>query len=110
LTFDCQRMKQVLINLLMNAIEASPEGEIVTVHAYRKGRKLVVDVTDHGSGVPYDRREEMFSPFFTTKKEGTGLGLPIVEKIIEAHHGQIEIVDNSDRGVTFRTVIPILRD
>ena len=110
LTFDCQRMKQVLINLLMNAIEASPEGETVTVHAYRKGRKLVVDVTDHGSGVPYDRREEMFSPFFTTKKEGTGLGLPIVEKIIEAHHGQIEIVDNSDRGVTFRTVIPILRD
>jgi len=56
------------------------------------------------------RREEIFSPFFTTKKEGTGLGLPIVKKIIEAHYGQTEILDNSDRGVTFRIVIPILRD
>jgi len=82
----------------------------VTARTYRKGRKLVVDVADRGSGVPYDRREEMFSPFFTTKKEGTGLGLPIVKKIIEAHHGQIEILANSDRGITFRMVIPILRD
>ncbi len=110
LTFDCQRMKQLFINLLMNAIEASPEAETVTVHTYRKGGKLIVDVTNRGSGVPYDRREEIFLPFFTTKKEGTGLGLPIVKKIIEAHHGQIKILDNSDRGTTFRTIMPILHE
>ncbi len=110
LTFDCQRMKQVFINLLMNAVEASPEGETVTVHPYRKGRILVVDVTDRGKGVPYDRREEIFLPFFTTKQGGMGLGLPIVKKIVEAHHGQIEILNNSDRGITFRMVMPIVRD
>ncbi len=109
LIFDFQRMKQAFINLLMNAIEASPEGEAVTVHTYRKGGKLTIDVTDRGSGVSYDRREEIFSPFFTTKKEGTGLGLPIVKKIVEAHHGRIEILDSSDRGITFRVIMPILR-
>lgn len=110
LTCDCQRMKQLFINLLMNAIDASPEGDVVTVHTYRKGGKLIVDVTDHGSGIPHDRRGEIFSPFFTTKKEGTGLGLPIVKKIIEAHHGQINVLDNSDRGTTFRMIMPILRE
>jgi two-component system sensor histidine kinase HydH len=110
LTCDCQRMKQVFINLLMNAIEASPEGETVTVHTYRKRRRFIVDVTDRGSGVPPDRRDEIFSPFFTTKKGGTGLGLPIVKKIIDAHCGRIEVLDNSDRGLTFRMSIPVLRD
>lgn len=108
LAFDCQRMKQLFISLLMNAVEASPEGDTVTVHTYRKGGKIIVDVADRGTGIPYDRREDVFLPFFTTKKGGTGLGLPIVKKIIEAHYGRIRILDNSDRGTTFRISIPIL--
>jgi signal transduction histidine kinase len=68
---------------------------------------MAIEVIDRGCGIPCDDRKEVFSPFFTTKKEGTGLGLPIVKKIVEAHHGKVEILDNPEKGVTFRTLIPV---
>lgn len=107
-SFDAMRMKQVLINLLTNAIQASPEGERVTVRCHSNGGgHFVIDVTDNGCGIACGDRKEIFSPFFTTKKEGTGLGLPIVKKIVEAHQGQIEILDNEECGVTFRVQLPL---
>ena len=105
--FDAVRMKQAFINLLTNAIEASPENETVIVSSHRKGRELIVDVSDRGCGISSDDREKVFSPFFTTKNGGTGLGLSITKKIVEAHHGRLEIFDNVEKGVTFRVVIPI---
>jgi two-component system sensor histidine kinase HydH len=107
ISFDSLRMKQVLINLLTNAIEASPEGETVKLSSYRTGEKLMIDVSDHGSGIPNKKKEEIFSPFFTTKKGGAGLGLTIAKKIVEAHQGKLEIFKNTEAGVTFRVVIPI---
>ncbi len=106
-SFDLQRAEQAFINLLINAVEASAEGETVIVSTYRRGGKAIVDVTDHGCGIPPDKTEEIFFPFFTTKKEGTGLGLPIVKKIVEAHRGTIEVIKNPDKGLTFRMIIPI---
>jgi two-component system sporulation sensor kinase A len=76
------------------------------VACHQGQRRMVIDVRDLGSGIAEDRKELIFSPFFTTKKEGTGLGLPIVKKIAEAHDGSLEILDNSDRGVTFRLILP----
>jgi len=105
-SFDPTRIKQVLINLAANAIQASPEGETVTIRTYANQANLIIDVTDHGPGIPREKREAVFSPFYTTKKEGTGLGLPIVKKIVEAHQGRIEILDNPDGGLTFRLVLP----
>jgi signal transduction histidine kinase len=101
------RIKQVLINLVVNAVQASPEAETVMVACHQEQGRIVIDVRDLGSGIAKDRRELVFSPFFTTKKEGTGLGLPIVKKIAEAHEGSLEILDNSDRGVTFRVILPL---
>ena len=106
---DGMRIKQVLINLVVNAVQASPEGETVMVVCHQEQRRIVIDVRDLGSGIAEDRRELIFSPFFTTKKEGTGLGLPIVKKIAEAHDGSLEILDNPDRGVTFRVILPLLQ-
>ena len=106
ISFDAPRMKQALINLLMNAIEASPEGEIVTVSSYQKGRKLIIDVIDRGGGIQANKKEEIFSPFFTTKEGGTGLGLPIAKKIVEAHSGYLEVLENREKGVIFRVRIP----
>jgi signal transduction histidine kinase len=106
-SLDTMRMKQVLINLLINAVEASPKGEEVMVHSHINGKNLLLEVIDCGCGIPTDKRLEIFSPFFTTKKEGTGLGLPIVKKIVEAHQGYVEVEDNPERGVTFRVEIPI---
>ena len=106
-SFDVMRMKQALINLLMNAIQASPEGETVTVSTYQKGSYIGIDLSDNGCGIPHRQREEIFAPFSTTKKEGTGLGLPIAKKIIEAHDGRLEILDNTERGTTFRVLVPM---
>jgi signal transduction histidine kinase len=106
ISFDAARMKQALINLLINAIEASPEEETVAVYSYRKGRRIIIDVSDQGCGIPVDKKEEIFSPFFTTKENGTGLGLPIVKKIIEAHQGYLEVLQNREKGVIFRIRIP----
>jgi len=106
---DGMRIKQVLINLVVNAVQASPDGETVMVACHQERSRIVIDVRDLGSGITEDRRELIFSPFFTTKKEGTGLGLPIVKKIVEAHNGSLEILDNPDRGVTLRVILPLLQ-
>ncbi len=106
---DGMRIKQVLINLVVNAIHASPEAGEVTVVCSQEQKRIVIDVKDLGDGIPEDQRDLVFAPFFTTKKEGTGLGLAIVKKIAEAHDGSLEIVDNPDRGVTFRVILPLLQ-
>lgn len=102
---DGMRIKQVLINLIVNAVQASPEGETVTVACHQHQESIVIDVSDLGCGIPKDQRALIFNPFFTTKKEGTGLGLAIVKKIAEAHNGSLEILDNPDRGITFRVTL-----
>jgi signal transduction histidine kinase len=106
ISVDAMRMKQVIINLVINAIQASPDCEIVIVRSHYKDEYLAIDIADHGCGIPSEKREEIFYPFVSTKKEGTGLGLAIVKKIIEAHRGQVKIFDNPERGVTFRVLIP----
>ncbi len=104
---DITRMKQVFINLIMNAIQASPPGQTVSIRMGTKDKRFILDVTDCGCGIPPEKRREVFSPFFTTKREGTGLGLSIVKRIVEAHDGFVEIIDNSSTGITFRVAIPM---
>jgi PAS domain S-box-containing protein len=106
-SLDFMRMKQVLINLVTNAIQASPRDGEVIIRGNTDGNNVLIDVIDFGCGIPADKKQEIFSPFYTTKKEGTGLGLPIVKKIVETHRGRIEILDNPEGGTTFRVVLPI---
>lgn len=105
-SIDAMRMKQVFINLVSNAIQASPEGGAVEVNCWTRGNRLIIDVCDNGCGIPPGKRGEVFLPFVSTKKEGTGLGLPIVQKILEAHGGRVEILDNNGGGLIFRVTIP----
>ena len=104
-SMDGLRVKQGLINLLINAVEASPPGETVRVLCYTKRKRFYIEIWDHGPGIPADRRTEIFVPFYTTKPGGTGLGLPIAKKIVEAHQGSVEVLDNFERGSIFRIVI-----
>lgn len=100
---DVMRIKQVLINLIIHAVQASPQGEQVTVRCYPEALQLVIDVVDCGCGIPLQRRTEKYSPCFTTKQEGTGLGLPIVGKIVNAQDGRISILDNPEKGSLSRS-------
>jgi two-component system sensor histidine kinase HydH len=104
---DESKILQVLINLISNAIEASPIGETVTVSLQSHMSVLRIEVTDRGKGVNESIAEKVFEPFVTSKKKGTGLGLPICRKIIEAHAGKLEYTNNNDVGTTFRVSIPV---
>ncbi len=103
---DEMRMKQVIINLVMNAVQASPEGATVTVCSYHKGANAIMEVADQGNGIPQEKREEIFFPFISTKTQGTGLGLSIVKKIVDAHGGEVKILDNPEKGIIFRVLLP----
>jgi len=105
---DVHRFKQVILNLLTNAIQASSEGSQVRVSTrLTDNREIELDVTDAGSGIEKKDWGNVFQPFFSTKRKGTGLGLPIVKKIVEAHGGSIEFFSNKNKGVTFRVRLPL---
>ena len=110
---DEGRLDQVLTNLLSNAVKYSPEGGIVEVRVGRDGGDVVVAVVDRGIGVPADERDRLFTPFRRTTSavragvEGTGLGLYITRRIVEAHGGTIGVSDTPGGGATFTVRLPV---
>lgn len=108
---DASRLKQALVNLVLNAIQASPTGTTVvvtTLTGVDAGRPFVeITVRDEGPGIPVDQREAVFHPFFTTKDNGTGLGLPVTRQIIADHGGTIAIEGAPGEGARFVVRIPL---
>jgi PAS domain S-box-containing protein len=104
--FDDEKIKQVLLNLLRNAIEATEPGGSVAVRVARRDQVACLDVTDEGPGVPSGA--PIFEPFFTTKEQGTGLGLAIVHRIVSDHGGGVEVA-TSPEGTTFSIWFPLGR-
>jgi len=104
--FDAMRIEQIIVNLVSNAIEASPESDTVRIRVYQKGKETFIEIVDHGTGIPPENMEKIFTPFFTTKSRGTGLGLAIVAKIVQAHCGTVEALDNPGGGAIFRVTLP----
>jgi two-component system nitrogen regulation sensor histidine kinase NtrY len=105
---DREQMKRVLINLLDNAVSAvDGNGEIKLATSYDSGRGIVtLEVADNGCGLPAEMRTKIFEPYFSTKENGTGLGLTIVSQIIEDHRGYIRAVANQPRGTRFTIELP----
>jgi two-component system NtrC family sensor kinase len=109
---DASQIQQVVINLVMNAAEASPHGSRVTVRTATEAdpaRGVTLSVEDRGGGIPEDIQPRIFDPFFTTKEEGrgVGLGLAVVYGIIEAHGGTIEVHSVAGQGTTFLVRLPL---
>jgi PAS domain S-box-containing protein len=101
---DQEKIKQVILNLSKNAVEAMPKGGFLTVRGYLSSAYVVLEFNDTGEGIP-----EGFEPFHlfkTTKPEGTGLGLSIVQQIISDHHGTVDYVSELGKGTTFRVALP----
>jgi two-component system sensor histidine kinase HydH len=105
---DRHRLQQALLNLLVNAVEASPAGESVVLLTAARNNRVIIEIVDKGPGVPAAMAEEICKPFVSTKKEGTGLGLSIVKKVVEAHHGVFSFQTNGGQGMTFRISLPII--
>lgn len=103
---DREQIQQVIFNLTLNAIQASPRGGSVRIRQHGEHDSVVVDVIDEGPGIPQELVGRIFDPFFTTKEKGTGLGLAISHRIVTAHGGTIEIRPNPERGTCFRMRLP----
>jgi len=107
---DPQLIQQVLFNLILNAVQAMPEGGIITIVSRSHEESVEIGVCDTGLGILKEHRDAIFNPFFTTKERGMGLGLAIVHNIIEAHQGSIEVESVPGGGTRFNLLIPLLRE
>ena len=103
---DAEQLKQVLLNLVMNAIQAMPQGGRVVLAAQRQGTGAAIEVRDQGCGINEGHIDRIFDPFFTTKKTGSGLGLSIAHQIISQHGGTVSISRHSPEGSTVRVSLP----
>ncbi len=109
---DRDLLSRLSLNLVLNAVQGMPQGgdltiATCTVYPFEPGREfLEVRFIDTGEGIAEENRERIFDPFFTTRKKGNGLGLAIVHRIVEAHHGYIEVESVLDHGATFIVLLP----
>ncbi|MCL5423236.1 MAG: ATP-binding protein, partial [Nitrospirae bacterium] len=104
---DPQKLRQVFLNLGMNAIESMPGGGEVAISTRNLKDAVLISVKDSGAGIPRENLKDIFFPFFTTKDKGTGLGLSIAYRIIEEHNGKITVKSVPGQGTTFAVVLPV---
>ncbi len=105
--FDHHQLKQAVLNLLVNAIDATEEGDTIWLKTEKTNGNLRIIVKDTGVGIPEELKEKIFEPFFTTKTTGSGLGLACVERIIKDHEGTIKMTSSINSGTEFVIEIPI---
>jgi two-component system sensor histidine kinase HydH len=104
---DPEQLKQVLLNLVINAIEASPAGSEIRLRTLVRADRTAIEIEDDGSGIPEEAVDRIFDPFFTTKPKGTGLGLAISSMIVSQHGGTLAFQGNPRGGTTFRIELPV---
>jgi signal transduction histidine kinase len=104
---DAEQMEQVLFNVLLNAVQASPRGSSVRLREDQDGHRVVIDIVDEGPGIPDELLPRIFDPFVTTKRRGTGLGLAVSSRIVAAHGGTIEAKRAEPRGTRMRIGLPL---
>ncbi len=105
--FDPEKIKQALINIIKNALEALNTGGILTIKTRQNDGYVFITVNDNGSGINQLDLPLIFEPFFTRKGAGTGLGLSITQRIVEEHHGSISVESNVEAGTTFSIMLPV---
>jgi two-component system sensor histidine kinase HydH len=103
---DPELIKQAMMNLVQNAIDAIDKNGKVEINYFKKGTNLIVEITDNGKGIPENVKSKIFDLYYTTKPEGTGLGLSIVQKIIAEHKGTIEVFSEVNKFTKFKITIP----
>lgn len=109
LKVDLSQIRQVFINLMLNAIQAMPNGGILKISTGKKNKEIIISFEDTGEGIREENLSKLFLPFFTTKEvgKGTGLGLPVSLGIVKAHKGRIEVKSQWKKGSKFDVILPI---
>jgi signal transduction histidine kinase len=106
---DREQMKQVALNLLLNAVQAMPRGGTLMLRGRnsKDGQWITISIQDSGVGIPNEDMNKLFDPFFSTKEGGIGLGLSIAHRIIDQHHGKIEVESDPGKGTLFTIWLPV---
>jgi signal transduction histidine kinase len=99
---DPEQLSRAVQNLVLNAIDAMPQGGALTVRTQAHDGAVRLEVSDTGEGLTKEERQRLFTPYYTTKKHGTGLGLAIVQSVISDHHGKIAVESEPGKGTTFQ--------
>jgi signal transduction histidine kinase len=103
---DVDLMKQAVLNLVLNGVQAMSKGGTLTLACHREDETILTEIRDQGSGIPPDVQEKIFELYFTTKKEGSGIGLAQTYQIMQWHYGSVDFESTADVGTTFRIRIP----
>ncbi len=104
---DTDQIRQALVNIIINAAQAMPDGGKLTISSRERDKFLEVEVTDTGSGIPQEVMDKIFDPLFTTRAKGIGLGLAVCKAIIDRHEGHIEVKSKVGKGTTFTIKLPL---
>lgn len=105
---DGDLLKQALLNVVLNGAQAMAEGGELSVRLTEDGRAAILKVEDHGEGIPPEIRDRIFDLYFTTKREGSGIGLAMTYRIVQLHHGQLDVESRLGKGSTFTLRIPVI--
>ena len=103
---DIDLMKQALLNVVINGIQAMPQGGLLTISSRRENNAVVAEIRDEGAGIPQDVHDKIFELYFTTKKDGSGIGLAQTYQILQWHYGSVDFESNDGTGTVFRFHIP----
>jgi len=103
---DPELLHRALSNLVLNAMDAMPNGGLITLRTRREGGKVAIEVADTGSGLTPEECERIFTPYYTSKQHGTGLGLAIVQSVVSDHGGRISVKSEPGKGTTFVMELP----
>ena len=106
---DTDFIKQAVLNVVLNGVQAMPDGGKLTVSARRDDDMVVTEIQDQGTGIPRDAQEKIFELYFTTKKEGTGIGLAQTYQILQWHYGSVDFESVEGEGTTFRLRLPLIQ-
>jgi signal transduction histidine kinase len=106
---DTDFIKQAILNVVLNGIQAMPNGGKLTVSARREDDMVVTEIRDQGNGIPADAQDKIFELYFTTKKEGTGIGLAQTYQILQWHYGSVDFDSVEGKGTTFRLRLPLVQ-
>jgi signal transduction histidine kinase len=104
---DLDFMKQALLNVVLNGIQAMPQGGELTIAAHRDENSVIVEISDRGTGIPQAVQDKIFELYFTTKKDGNGIGLAQTYQILQWHYGSVDFESIEGEGTTFRFRLPL---
>ncbi len=109
ITADPTELEQIFTNLFLNAMDAMTRGGRLVIEIFEKDGRVITRVSDNGNGIANDALPSIFEPFFSTKSRGTGMGLPVAQRIARMYEGSMEVEHTSSEGTTFRLEFPVCR-